>query len=176
MNVYMNTHKIIIIMAILVLSFSKTYSKEGHYSALNLNSSYIKKENDFRFGFALEYEYFFKKTRPDLGVGLITQANIYKDLELIAAPSFYIHPAYRLTFFLAPGVLYYDYAGVIDEIANTDPPTYIDEPGSKFRSFVRIGAKYDFPVDRLLISPILSFDIIGNNYRLQLGASVGLKF
>lgn len=168
--------KLLIILTIITLSAGNLLSKESHFSGLDLNSSYLKSGNDFRFGFGLNYEYLFPKSKPDIGVGLITQANIYSEVELIAAPALYIHPFYRATFFVAPGILYYDNPGVIDEVANTNPPTYLEEPGAEIRSLLRLGFKYDFPVDRLLISPVLSFDLIGNNYRIQLGANVGLKF
>jgi len=168
--------KLLIILTIITFTSLNLLSKDSHFSGLELNSSYSKESNNFNFGFGLNYEYFFPKSKPDIGVGLITQANIINQVELIAAPAFYIHPVYKLTFFLAPGILYFDQEGVIDEIANTDPPTYIDEPGAKIRSIVRFGAKYDFLVNRLFISPVLSFDLIGNNYRIQLGANVGLKF
>ena len=163
---------ITIISFLLILANTDLISQSSysHRAIFDLSGSYINSNQKFGLGTGLEYEYYFPISRPQIGVGLQTQALIHDQIELIALPTMFIHSGFGLNFLLAPGITYWD-AGPLP-----DGEIDVDKYGSQLKMLMRIGVSYDIYIQEYLLYPKLTFDMIGNNYRLNLGVNFGINF
>lgn len=164
----------IIIFFMLILSINLYSQRSNHQVGMMLGAKFIKQTDAIAPSFGVNYEYKFSKTKPVLGVGMISDLTINDNMELTGGLAMFVHPTESMRVFLSPGVFYVNYG-----IAPNDPTlTYLqvkNEYGSQIRIAMQAGVEYEFQINSFYLSPFLKFELIENNYRAFLGIGASYK-
>lgn len=123
---------------------------------------------DFGALIGLDFEYKLPEIEPAVGVGALVEFGFFEHIEYVIGFPISVHPFPGVKMFVAPCLSYVDKPNKasLDEL---------HEDWNK-RFLLKFGGSYTFEFDRYSISPTLSGDVVGPEFKLNLGVAFAFAF
>lgn len=146
-----------------------TFAQEenDHFVGLMIGADHNFSDSHSTFTTGLAYEYLFSNTEPQLGVGLMADVALYKELEIKAIVPMYIHPFSHAKMFVGMGVI---------NIVAVNEETIENKEFVNTTILTRLGGEYAFELEGIELSPGFAFDFYKNKVSGAFTLTVGIKF